>query len=320
MNKKIEISKSLLKKLYYDDKLSMTKIGKVFDCNHATIVNRFKEYGWKSRGRLGNRVPIGITKDNLSRLYYKMHLSADKIARIIHHTKSGVESKMRSWGLEGRGNTGRVHFKYKKSNFDGDKVAMAYLIGFRLGDLNVYKRKTVIVVRCSSSIYQQAVLIRQLFSPYGGVSISRAQRGTYEVYCFVNNTFDFLLPKWEFAPDWILCEKPTFFSFLAGYSDAEGYFDKRRSGLRVSSQQKGIIFQCYECLNKLGFSCNKPIVVRRAGHIQKNGVVNNKDMWSFSIYRRSTVQKLMVELLPYIHHSHKRKAAAYIIKQLLSNS
>lgn len=318
MGNKMNIARDELRKLYFDDKLSMEEIGKKYDYNHVTIINRFREYGWKSRGHLGNRTPIGITKVNLSKLYFEKNLPAASIAKIIHHTKSGVETKMRSWGLIGRGNNHRVHHKYKKINFSKNKLEKAYLIGFRLGDLNVRLVKTVIMVRCSSTIYQQVALIRSLFSQYGGVNLSKARRGTYEINCYLDNTFDFLIPKWEKIPKWILNDRDTFLSFLAGYADAEGYFDATRDGLRISSQQKAIIFECCEGLNRFGFMCNTPIIVRRAGHVQKDGVINNKDMWSFAIYKRSTTFSLMSAILPYLRHLHKKKAAETIVKQLLS--
>jgi hypothetical protein len=40
----------------------------------------------------------------------------------------------------------------------------------------------------------------------------------------LNVTFDFLLPKQDAVPGWILESDEPFFAFLAGYIDAEGYF------------------------------------------------------------------------------------------------
>src|SRR5205823_9762542 len=39
----------------------------------------------------------------------------------------------------------------------------------------------------------------------------------------LNMTFEFLLPKQDAVPEWILESDEPFFAFLAGYVDAEGY-------------------------------------------------------------------------------------------------
>ena len=46
---KIYIKREDLKKLYYENKLSFSEIGQIYDCSNQTICNRFKDFNLKSR-------------------------------------------------------------------------------------------------------------------------------------------------------------------------------------------------------------------------------------------------------------------------------
>lgn len=190
------IPKKDLRRLYFTEKLSMNEIGMKFGCNHVTIVNRFKEFGWKSRGNIGLHRPINVTEDSLRYMYDSRQLSLDKIARMLGCSEGGLMRKFKQFRIDTRGTRKRTPYKYpNKLDFDGDKSLMAYMIGFREGDLNVGSTKQVVVVRGSTTIPAQVRLIRNLFKKYGGINVSRAQRGTYEIYCFLNKSFSFLIPK-----------------------------------------------------------------------------------------------------------------------------
>lgn len=298
----------------------MKEIGGFFDCNHVTIVNRFKEYGLKSRGHLGLTKPVNLSKSGLIYLYDQKQLSVEKIARIIGRSKGAIERKIKKYGVKTRGTANRIPYKYRKVDFDGSRSNQAYIIGFRLGDLNVYLRKQTIMVRCSTTIYAQIQLIRNLFKKYGGVHVSRAKRGTYEINCFLNQSFNFLVPKHRKIPAWIQNKKEYFFSFWTGYVDAEGYIDTKRRGFQVQTQQKEIIFDSYKCLNRYEISCNCPRLSRKAGSISKAGVRNNEDCWRINLYKRNEVEKFIFDYVELSKHAHKKKAAEHICAQLLSSS
>lgn len=295
----------------------MDQIAQIFRCNHVTIVNRFKEYGWESRGRLGLRPPICISKEDLLSLYDLQKLSTNSIARIIGCSEGGVERKMGKFNIQRRGTERRIASKYKnKRDFDGSPTRKAYIIGFRLGDLNIQQTNQVIVARCSTTILAQVDLIRDLFVNFGGVHVAIAKRGTFEIDCFLNRSFDFLLKKWRRIPKWISTDKDCFLSFLSGYVDAEGHIDIKRKGVQVQTQEKGIIFDSWRLLNRFGIICNKPLLSRKAGHVDKRGTKNNKDCWRLSLYKRSEFIKFLNVYLRNVIHSDKRKAAENIAQQL----
>lgn len=295
----------------------MCQIAKIFGCNHVTITNRFKEYGWKSRGNLGLRPPITLSKEKLLDLYDSQKLSTNSIAEIIGCSEGGVERKMGEFDIQRRGTGKRIALKYKnKRDFDGSPAEKAYTIGFRIGDLNVKQTNQVIVVRCSTTIQAQVDLIRDLFINFGGVSVSKAKRGTFEINCFLNKSFGFLIKKWRKIPKWICNDRDCFLSFLSGYIDAEGHIDIKRKGMQVQTQEKGIIFDSWKLLNSFGIACNRPLLSKKAGYIDKRGIKNNRDCWRLSLYKRSEFIKFLNVYLNKVKHADKRNAVDIIFQRL----
>ena len=312
------IPKRELHRLYYDEKLSMDQVALLFQCNHVTIVNRFKEFGWKSRGNIGLHRSIKVTESGLRYMYHSRRLSVDKIARIIGCSEGGLMRKFKQFRIMTRGTDKRIPYKYpNKLDFDGSRILMAYMIGFREGDLNVGSTKQVVVVRCSTTIPAQVRLIKLLFKRYGGISVSRAKRGTYEINCFLNKSFSFLVPKIKRIPKWIQTNRDCFMSFFSGYVDAEGYINVSRKGMEVQTQEKGIIFGSWRLLNKFGINCNMPLLSKKAGYVDKRGIKNNKDCWRLSLYKRDELLKYLKEYMRYVRHENKRRAVKLVLQQLL---
>jgi predicted DNA-binding protein YlxM (UPF0122 family) len=307
------ISKKELRKLYFKNKLSMSQIADKFGCTNSAIVYKFKKFNLKSRGNLGLTKPIKITQTGFEYLYYQRRFSLNKIAKMVHCSESGLERTFRKYNLISRGYKNRA-CKYKKSDFSGNLIEKAYLIGFRLGDLNVSKRVSIIQVRCSTTIPAQTRLIRKLFNPYTTPHIWKAARETDEIVCLVNRSFDFLLTKEDKIPSWVRKSKKYFFSFLAGYSDAEGCFciHKRKNkvsfGLfEIGTQQKNILIQIWLNLQKYGIESVPPSISKRAGYVTPSGRKNNKDVWRITVARKKSLWKLIDSLSVYVKHQNKIK-------------
>lgn len=318
------ISKSELINLYFKKQLSMFQIAGKLGCTHSAIVYKFKKFNLKSRGHLGLTKPIKLTKQGFEYLYYQKRLSLKKIANMVHCSESGLERRFKNYNLVSRENRNRA-CKYKKKNFSGNLIEKAYLIGFRLGDLNIMKRVSVIQVRCSTTHMAQTKLIKGLFAPYTTPHTWKAKRGTTEIVCLVNKSFDFLLPKEDKIPQWILNKKDTFWSFFAGYTDAEGCFYLRKpaknrkvwgSGFEIQSQQKGIITSLWKSMPLNKIISPSPRISRKAGSIDKRGIKNNKDMWRFSINRKESLNNFIDFIYPYLKHQEKIKTIAKIKNNL----
>lgn len=322
---KVSTTKKRLKTWYFKDKLSMFAIADKLGCTHSAVVYKFQKFGINSRGHLGLTKPIKLTKNGFEYLYYKRGLSLKKIARIVNCSESGLERRFKNYNLISRGNKNRA-CKYKKKDFSGDPTEKAYMIGFRLGDLNVKKDVNVIQVRCSTTVFQQLRLIRKLFFPYTTVRATKGKRGDWDIVALVNNSFTFLIPKHKKIPGWILRNPQAFFAFFAGYIDAEGYFyfgkSKTPSGVRsaifgIQTQDKYIIHQIWRQLQDFSITASGPIISRSAGTIDKRGIKNNKDMWHIGIARKESLWKLIHFIWPHLKHYSKLKRLEEVKKNLI---
>lgn len=322
---KVPVTKKQLKYWYFKEKRSMFDIAGRLGCTHSAIVYKFQKLGIKSRGHLGLTKSIKLKKKSLEYLYYERGLSLKKIAKIVHCSESGLERKFKVYNLKSRGIKNRA-CKYKKFDFSEDPIEKAYLIGFRLGDLNIIKTVNVIQARCSTTISNQLKLIRQLFSPYTTVRATKGKRGDWDIVASVNKSFDFLIPKHKNIPRWIPENPNTFFAFLAGYIDAEGYFyfkKPKRNGkistatFGIQTQDKGIICKLAKKLNDFSIQVYGPMISEPAGHIDKRGVRNNKDVWCFNVIQKQSLWKLIHHLEPYLKHADKIRRLKEVKENLI---
>jgi len=312
------ITKQTLKKLYYRNKLSTIQIGKLYQCSHATILNKMKGYGLKRRSKLGLRKPVHIPKAKLKKLYLDKKFSENQIARKMKCSRCAIEKLMKKHKIKPR-SLSEAQMKIPKYNFDGDPIEKAYLIGFRLGDLWVAPAKLQIEVSCSTSRYEQVKLIKTLFHKYTKIRIRKKRiikkQLITDMKWLLNKSFKFLLPKRDRIETWILKSKKFFFAFLAGYVDAEGHIFTRLykksktpiAGFEIQSQDKNILHQFWAKLNKLGIYCLKPRINKPKGYISKSGVINRKDVWRLSVNRKRDLSLLLTSIESYIKHA-KRKS------------
>ncbi|MBU3935749.1 LAGLIDADG family homing endonuclease [Patescibacteria group bacterium] len=320
-----QINKTDLVSLYFQQKLSMFQIADHYGCTHGTIVDRFKQFNLKSRGNLGLRKPIKISREKLELLYNKP-LSAKQIGQKLGFSKSGIEKRLKQFQINTRGNLHKTHRKYKKFPFNGSSEEKAYLIGFRLGDLNVYHTNQVVVIRGSTTKPAQAKLIKRLFKSYGGVQTTIAKRGTIEQCVYLNRSFDFLLPKHDKIEQWIKNCPRCFLSFFAGYFDAEGCVTIHKNsrdnfaGFEIQTYDKHIILQSWQCLRKLGINAPKPRISQHAGYIDLRQVIHNQDSWRLSVFDKNSVWKLLYWFDCLLKHEDKRKKFIEVRKNILNRN
>jgi hypothetical protein len=255
---------------------------------------------------------ISIPKDDLIRLYYGEKKSKYKIGDIYGCSFSTVLNIMRSYGLEPLSRS-IIQSKYLKNNFKGSKELMAYMIGFRLGDLNVYKtseKSEVIIVRCHTTNQDQVDIMNELFSPYGRVSINKSLiNGSYNINCFLDNSFLFLLPKSDSVPDWIIKNKKAAIAFAAGYIDAEGNIGvyDGRARFKIDSYDKNIILWIFEWFKKNKIFCPEPKMIGEKGYIYNKikGHKYNKDLWRIRLSESNSLEKFLTIIKPYIKHKKR---------------
>lgn len=320
--KQFKIEREELKNLYFNQKLSISSIAKVYGCSYITVWKRMKEFKIKPRTLseamklVMERRKIQISEDELRNLYEKRKLSTLKIAKIYNCYHQTILRKMKEFGIKSRENT-EANTLYPKYNFSGNLIEKAYLLGFRMGDLNVYKTsKTGKTIRIegNSTKLSQMKLIKKMFGKYGHFKKYKAKgfRGDdfWHGYCLVNNTFDFLLIKKESVPLWILNNKKYFFPFLAGYIDAEGsikiYGNKgciKQARFLLTSYDKIILHQIREKLISVGIKCGRLGIVSPKGYkTEKKPLPYNENYYGFGIFSKNSLLCLFDNIQNYIKH------------------
>ncbi|MBU2634444.1 MAG: LAGLIDADG family homing endonuclease [Nanoarchaeota archaeon] len=305
--KKLILPKNKLKKLYLEKGFTTFQIAKKLDCCQATIWKRLKELNIKSR--LPGVKRVNISKKKLNELYLKKKLSTWKIEKETGIPRSTIHRKLREFNLPTR-NLATANTLYPKKDFNGDLLEKAYLIGFRIGDLRVRKPNKggkTICVACGTTIPEQILLIKQLFEKYGRVWVKKTKIGKINIEAFLNTSFEFLLGK-EIPPK-ILENRKLFFSFLAGFIDAEGSIKVYRNMARFSlgNYDKNTLIKIYQCLNKFNIECKKPLVDKRKGKRNNEGYKYNSNYWHFGINKKEELLKFLSEISPYIKHKNKIK-------------
>jgi hypothetical protein len=200
------------------------------------------------------------------------------------------------------------------------------MIGLRIGDLTVDMANPngqTIRISCGSTRTEQIELINRLFAPYGHIVMNGPYKNDRVVIqCLVNMTFEFLLPKEDEIPDWIMSNSTCFWAFLGGYSDAEAHIgiSGKKASFRLSTADNNIISNVWERLSEFGISGPKPYVWLAKGTSNKQGTALRKDIWRLGIYRANDLKRLLQNLLPNLRHAKRRKDARSTLKYLLQNS
>lgn len=266
---------------------------------------------------------IEIPKKELIRLYYKEKKSKYKIGDIYGCSFKTVLNRMRDYGMQPLSRS-IMQSKYLKRDFCGSEDEKAYILGFRIGDLNVYqtsKYSDVIVVRCHTTREEQINLIRKLFKKYGKVSVGgKNKKGSKYVNCFLNKSFSFLLPKENFVDEWIGRSDNCANNFSAGYIDAEGNIGvyDGRARFKVDSYDKHVIFWMYDWLLKNGIHCPKPSMIGKKGQIydKKEGYKYNKDLWRVRVSEKQSLRKLFSIIKPLLRHKKRLEHLNICLKNL----
>lgn len=317
----MEISKSELQRLYEKQKISSPVIAELYNTRPEKIRRLLRKYEIRIRTKSEAtklRIGVNIPKNELKELYLNKKLSTYEIATKYNCSPSLIRKRLKEYDIKSR--TVReakalTKPKYPRKDFSGNLDEKAYLIGFRLGDLHVRQRNPfspTIIINSTSTKIEQIELIKNLFLSYGHIWISKPDiNNAISIRCFINRSFDFLLPKQDMIEPWILKNDKAFAAFFAGYIDAEGTFTLCGGDgvFHVRSNDKNIIWQIRSRLMRLGVLCPKPKLVRKKGSIDKKDIRSNGDVWMSMVYRKDSLLRLIEMLKPYLKHPRKINGA-----------
>ncbi len=311
-------------RLYTIERLSLAEVAQQFGVSIPTICSRLEARGIARRS-ISEAQRLKLDDNEIERLYIIERLPMAEIAR-----QFGVKAQTILRRLEARGvsrrNKAEANQIYPRQDFSGDPLEKAYLQGFRLGDLSV-KMSTggmgsaTIVISCSSTRIAQINLINDLFSPYGHVHLTPSRESEYAITSYLNPSFDFLLPKQDSIPEWILVaaqegDVQPFTAFFAGYTDAEGCFCvpvDNYARFVLGSYDVGVLRQAQVILNEqLGVKCPPIRLAKVKGTLfiapNNKQYFNNEDYWQLWVNRKASLNRLCASLSPYLKHAEKRQA------------
>lgn len=253
---------------------------------------------------------LKIDSNKLRKLYWDQSLSPYKIARIFNCSFSTIQNRLTEFKIPMK-SPALARMRYKKSDFNGSDTDKAYMIGFRIGDLNVYQKSEnseTIVVRCHTTQTEQVDVIKILFSKFGRVDDSVRPNGHYYMNCFLNNSFKFLFPKDKSAWAWIQ-EPATRFAFIAGYTDAEGNFiiNQGRARFKIDSYDKDVLDTITQWLNDADISYKMRLIYRKGDRQKiygKMGIYHG-DLWRLNINHADSLGKFILLMMPYLKHARR---------------
>lgn len=314
MSKKvIKINKTPLLHLYLNKKLSLIEIAKILKYDveiiRRELIRNKIQLRTQSEAVHFAKIKKRVSKAIIKTLYYDSKLTQNQIAKRLGKSREHISLLMKEYKLKTRGKN-QTSLKYPKQNFSEDLLEKAYLLGFRAGDLHVKlsPSRKYLRVDCTTTKSEQLLLFRQLFEKYGFIWVSKPRSDGNQV-CMVllNHSFDFLLPKKDIIPIWIRKEKKFFFSYLAGYTDAEGCMGvfNKLARITIASYDKNILKQIYEGLNKFGIVCNQPRVLVKKGHRKSDGIIYRKDHWHLTLVKKSSLLLLFKVLETNLKHKKR---------------
>lgn len=320
--RKVFIPEDLLRDLYINQKLTTYQIADKLGFCQGTVWNRLNEYGIKSRL---SYVPIKFSKKQLKNWYIDQKLSTWEIEKRFGYSRGTLYGKLKEFNLPTR-NIAESHIRFSRKDFSGDILEKAYLIGFRLGDLNVIKRGSqseTITIKCASTKRGQIDLFKKLFTSYGHVLVGKHTKdGKVNIETGLNLSFSFLLSKAPSSYEWIFKNKKTFFAFLAGFSDAEGsFFITRGQGVfSIGNYDKLLLNKIKEFLKRFGVETPKLAVYYQKNRKSYNGYKSKSDYHALHCSKKEYLLKLIDLLWPYIKHPDKLEKAQMVKENIIERN
>jgi len=217
--------------------------------------------------------------------------------------------------------------KYTKVPFDNNENEKAYMLGLRAGDFYSKWDHNLIVIGTTTTKNELIELFQQTFSPFGQV-IVRKRKQTYksktifQIYCYLDKTFKFLVEKPLCIPKWILKNKNYFLAFLGGYTDCEGCFFANKNvncntfsfGLSISSGDYKILLQAQHKLLEFGFNFTFRLKTLKGTLTQFGRIC--KDIYELKLLRKKQIIPFFILMVPFLRHEEKINKANVITTQL----
>jgi hypothetical protein len=128
------------------------------------------------------------------------------------------------------------------------------------------------------------------------------------MYARLNRSFEFLLPKADEVPEWILTTGDVFYAFLAGYIDAEGYIKvSLPRGYKTPQVRLEIRATDGNLLRTIATRLHHDGIRVVAGYVNKYGVRSTKDLWGLAVCRTDSLLARFARTDRYMRHGRRRR-------------
>lgn len=251
---------------------------------------------------------IPVSKKLLKKLYIKDNLTPFQIGEKVGCSFKTIRNRLQEHGIPFK-DPAYARMRYDKKDFDGSLAEKAYIIGFRIGDLNVYQKSKdsqTIVVRCHTTQEQQVEVIKSLFNRFGKVTIS-LNSGHFNVNCLLNRSFSFLSKKDVSSWKWIKDKNDlVVLSFIAGYTDAEGNFiiNQGKARFKIDSYDSSVLNWFSKWLKEKGIH-NKLRIIYKKGQKVPNQSPYPKNLWRLNINDMKSLRIFLLRITPLLKHKNR---------------
>jgi len=251
-----------------------------------------------------------ITRKKLHHLYYLERKTTRQVAKELGIGQTSVRRWMRHFGMIAR-NSSESRIKHPRKSLSKNNMEKAYLLGLCAGDVSACKR-TPFTVELTTSTTRPAMinLFYNVFGKYGHcIQWPRKSNISFQwaLYCGLDKSFTFLLDKSLEVPK----ENNLFYSFLAGYTDAEGCWSITRShDVRIfirfllTTGDLEILKKIKEKLENDGYNPRFRCIPVKNKYKSKK-LRRTKTLYELSLYRKEEVVSLAKKLLSFSKHEEK---------------
>lgn len=272
---------------------------------------------------MGRRPELKLNDQKIKELYLTDCYTCKDLAKKFGCTDVAIRNHLVAQGVRLR-KPGKWKFKYPKRSFDGGLTEEAYMVGFRIGDLHVFKERPqsrAITVRSHTTHQAQVKLFESLFSKYSTVVTRKMRDGTLQSRCFVDLTFEFLLQK-RHVPRRYQHNNEAAWAFIAGYTDAEGniILNQGRARFKIDSYDFAVLDWIHKFLLRKGINSKFRRIAQKGSINTSNPRIHWKqDLWRLNVNTASDLFVFLNSIKVYMLHEKRlsdlRRAIANIKKR-----
>jgi len=304
--------KEELEKFYLAQRLSAMKISRIYGLKYpnpksgeSMVLWYLKKFGIKRRDPAEH---IRKVSEEMVDQWVRRYVAGESLKQIAGDLVGSVTvfEHLKKRGVQLRDKVDaqiEAVTKHSRNPFSRDADERAYLVGFRVGDLDVVRHGRAVRVRTGTTHPKMAELFQQLFGRYGYVHAyaKRAKWTGYEwnLEADLDGTFEFLLLGKSGVPPEFAAKPHLFYSFLAGLFDAEGsiYPHRKKWGTSFEIQISNVNFQLltsiFRCMQRMNYD---PKLEFRNQEPERLGYRRSGTIWRIRLWRHKEVARLLMEL------------------------